>query len=111
MARRKVTSNTVELLGKQGLQKIGAVKVALDLEAKQLFLRAAKQWGIAMQENPGFAEYIAALRYHCIELSNAHHERRITLYEIRSDIKSASRQVEAAYIRLCIKDNIRWNEM
>ena len=109
MARRKVSSNTVERLGKQCLPEAGAVKLALELEAKQLYLRAAKQWGVAMQEQPAFAEYIAAQRSRCIELSNIRHEHRIEQYEIRSDIKSASSEVGAAYERLCLKDNTRWN--
>lgn len=109
MARRKVSSNIVDRLGKQGLPESRAVKIALELEAKQLYLRAAKQWGIAMQENPSYAEYIAAQRFRCIELSNAKHAQRIELYDRRSDITSASREVEAAYVRLCVKDNSRWN--
>lgn len=107
MARRKVLSNIVDRLGKQYLPEVDAVKIALELEAKHLYLRAAKQWSVAMQENPSHAEYIAAQRFRCIELSNAKHAQRIELYDRRSDIASASREVEAAYVRLCVKDNSR----
>ncbi|ENY6785279.1 PerC family transcriptional regulator [Proteus vulgaris] len=111
MARRKVSSNFVDRLGKQYLPEVDAVKIALELEAKKLYLRAAKQWGVAMQENPSFAEYIAAQRFRCIELSNAYHSRRIELYDIRGDITTVRHKVEAAYVRLCIKENPRSDQM
>ncbi|EPJ3803549.1 PerC family transcriptional regulator [Morganella morganii] len=105
MARRKVLSNIVDRLGKQYLPEVDAVKIALELEAKHLYLRAARQWAVAMQENPSHAEYIAAQRFRCIELSNAYHSRRIELSNIHNDLTSIHRNVDAAYVRLCGKGN------
>lgn len=52
MARRKVSSNFVDRLGKQYLPEVDAVKIALELEAKKLYLRAAKQWGGSNARKP-----------------------------------------------------------
>ncbi|MBQ0326253.1 hypothetical protein J9231_00130 [Providencia rettgeri] len=83
----------------------------MSLRQKNCTCEQPSSGGVAMQENPSFAEYIAAQRFRCIELSNAYHSRRIELYDIRGDITTVRHKVEAAYVRLCIKENPRSDQM
>ncbi|TDB47925.1 PerC family transcriptional regulator [Photorhabdus luminescens] len=80
-----------------------SVILARKLEQDTLYLRAAKQWGVILNEHPDNAEYIVDQRKRCITLSNNHHQYRLYLYKIQTDLSAVYKEVSRAYDRLGMK--------